>query len=232
MKKLLILFLLIFPCQSFAEEVLTLKIKIHLVENMAMTKDGVAMQNWITQQMISDEVMPEINRIWQQADIKWQLDSVEKTQAQGGNIQEVIDYVSNSSREDAEDERIKKLNSIFPFKAQDQKLINVYVIPYLGATYQGNAQKNKKRVFIAQWSNKFSNGKLPPEKVLLVEKGEFKKGSFARTLSHELGHILGLIHPDKQFQIEKHRLMGGKKPGYLLTSSEITSARENAKLLQ
>jgi hypothetical protein len=81
---------------------------------------------------------------------------------------------------------------------------------------------------LGQWTDKPSRGKRPPEKCLLVERGDFKQGSFSRTAAHELGHILGLKHPDAP---PLHRLMGGGNPGNELTDEEKALARKTAAAL-
>lgn len=82
---------------------------------------------------------------------------------------------------------------------------------------------------VGVWTDKPSRGLKRPEKFALVEKGEFRKGSIARTCAHELGHNLGLGHPDKRTQSVFDRLMGGKRMGYDLTEEEIGLARETAR---
>jgi hypothetical protein len=56
-----------------------------------------------------------------------------------------------------------------------------------------------------------------------------KAGSLARTIAHELGHNLTLVHPDKSIRPETGRLMGGSKQGYALTPEEIAKARQSAR---
>jgi hypothetical protein len=68
----------------------------------------------------------------------------------------------------------------------------------------------------------------PPQKFLLAEKGRFKIGSIGRTCSHELGHNLGLGHPDSKTQSQFERLMGGKNSAYDFTPEEVDLARKTA----
>ena len=106
---------------------------------------------------------------------------------------------------------------------------NVYLLPYLGATYQGYAQLGGKQVVVGVWTDKPSGGKQPPVKALLVEPEPMRVGSLARTIAHELGHNLGLVHPDKAEAAEVGRLMGGGRQGYALTPAEIAAARKTAR---
>jgi hypothetical protein len=91
-----------------------------------------------------------------------------------------------------------------------------------GGTSQGTACKGA-RILLGEWTDKPSGGKLPPQKCLLVEPEPFVKGSFGRTMAHELGHILGLHHPKER---EVPQLMGGG--GYILTEEQKNTAREKA----
>ena len=104
---------------------------------------------------------------------------------------------------------------------------NVYLLPYIGSTYQGYAALGGRQVVAGVWTDKPSRGKQPPEKCLLVEPGEFKQGSFSRTVAHELGHILGLKHPAPNTP-PFHLLMGGNHPGNDLTAEEKALALKTA----
>ena len=127
-------------------------------------------------------------------------------------------------------ERIKKLQSILNLEQEDVRAVNIYVVPYLGGTSQGNISPRQKRIMLGQWTDKPSHGKRPPEKRLLIQSGEFKQGSFSRTVAHELGHILGLNHPQPNVP-PFHLLMGGSKPGNELTDEEKAIARKTASVL-
>ena len=81
---------------------------------------------------------------------------------------------------------------------------------------------------VGVWTDKPSGGRQPPVKALLVEPEPMRVGSLARTIAHELGHNLGLAHPDKDEAGAVGRLMGGGKQGYGLTAAEIAIARATA----
>jgi hypothetical protein len=221
------------PGSEPAETVLHIAVRFYLVTDMLMTKQGVEMTNWISPEMISKTVMPEVNRIWSSAKIEWTLLGVSSATTQSKNRAEVINYVLNAGRDKeggGDPERIIKLLSIINLKKQEPKVVDLYVIPYLGSTSQGNTSPKQERVLLGQWTDKPSGGRLPPEKCLLVEGGDFKQGSFSRTVAHELGHILGLNHPPKN-KPPFNRLMGGSKQGYELTVGERTIARSSASAL-
>ena len=221
------------PLGAAEEELFQVPIRIHLIDDLSMSKKGVEMTNWITAEVIQDTVMPELNRIWSKARIEWTLRGVGTEATRSNGREETVEYVLNATRDSqgkADPERVKKLRGIFKTELADPNAVNIYVIPYLGGTSQGVASPNRKRVVIGQWTDKPSHGLRPPERCLLVEPGEFQQGSFSRTLGHELGHILGLPHPAKGTP-PFGRLMGGSQPGNELTHDEISVARQGASNL-
>jgi len=215
------------------EPVQHIAVRFHLVTDLEMAKKGVKMTNWLTADMISKTVMPELNRIWSAAAIEWTLSGVSLATTRNENRAEVIAYLLAAGRDSdgkSDPQRIAKMTYLLNLEQEDPKAVNLYVIPYLGVTSQGNATPRQNRVLLGQWTDKPSRGLRPPEKCLLIEEGEFRQGSFGRTVAHELGHILGLTHP-KNNEPPFHRLMGGNKPAYDLTSEEKSLARKTAATL-
>ena len=215
-----------------------LKLRFHLVQDLEMQQKGVDMVNWITPEMIRDTVMPDLNKIWSDAEIRWELAGVHNASTKSAGRQETVDYLLRARRNEqgkSDPERIKKLKNILPLAARDPNIINIYVIPYLGITSQGNASPRQNIVIMGQWSDKSSRGQSPPQKCILSQNGAPKKGSFSRTTAHELGHILGLRHPKKSNKTRSQNLLmggGSSVPGVNLTNAEILIAREGAFLLE
>jgi hypothetical protein len=210
---------------SAPSEKFTLRLRIHLTTGLSMTKKGMNMSNWITPKMIEENVLPEVNRIWSQANIEWILDGIQDCPTKDTNRDQVVAYVLATQRDSeghGDPERIQKYLSILPIDQEEDRVVNIYAVPYLGGTSQGNACKGA-RILLGEWTDKPSGGKLPPQKCLLVEPEPFVKGSFGRTMAHELGHILGLHHPKER---EAPQLMGGG--GYILTEEQKSTAREKA----
>ena len=205
-------------------------LRFHLVSDMAMEKRGIIMAPWITPEMITRTVLPEVNRIWSPAKIEWTLSRVDPVTTRAEGRAEVIAYVLQAARDGeghGDPERIKRLESILKLPQEDAQVVNLYVIPYLGGTSQGNTSPRQRRILLGEWTDKPSHGKRPPEKCLLVEAGDFQRGSFSRTVAHELGHVLGLKHPLPNTP-PLHRLMGGSNPGNVLTDEEQALAWQTA----
>lgn len=216
-----------------SEAVLRIGVSFHLVTDMPMEKKGVALSNWITPEMISNTVMPEVNRIWAPAKIQWVLQGVNAATTRNEKRAETIAYLLQATRDSeghGDPERIRKLESILRTEKEERGAVNLFVVPYLGGTSQGNTSPHARRIVLGQWTDKASRGQKPPERALLVEPLPFQRGSFSRTVAHELGHVVGLDHPARN-DSEGHRLMGGGKPGYELTEAEKMRARKVAAKL-
>ncbi|MBI1396309.1 MAG: hypothetical protein GC151_10055 [Betaproteobacteria bacterium] len=124
--------------------------------------------------------------------------------------------------------RIRSLERLVDVSGNDSGAIDIHLVPYLGEASQGNTRRRLRRIFVGEWSDKSSHARRPPEKFQLTESPPFRTGSLSRTIAHELGHALGLKHPNKSTQTTFGLLMGGRRPGYLLTPSEIAIARRHA----
>ena len=73
--------------------VLELPIRFHLLSDVTMHKAGVAMGMWVTASDVTDHILPEMNRIWEPAGIRWVLESILiEDSADIPNKQEVIDF--------------------------------------------------------------------------------------------------------------------------------------------
>ena len=220
-------------------DIIELPIRFHILNNITMTKKGVNMDMWLTSEDIEETILPEINRIWQKAGIKWFIEIIlVEDPANISNIEKTLQYIANSDRETPE--RVKKIVSLFDPKKRHPVVHNIYFVPFVGGTTQGFASMGGNKSFdsnpdggnqsvVGVWTDKPTNAKEPPQKFPLKEALPFKIGSIARTCSHELGHTLLLQHPSTKKQTQLNRLMGGKRPnGYDLTSEEIAMARRIA----
>ena len=197
-----------------------------------MTVKGQKMDVWVKPSDLTGPVLTEVNRIWKQANIQF---TVERAQVEPllkpADFAELLKSVENSKRGEEEQVGSRRTDNIAKLLDPAQlhpTAQNVYLLPYIGSTYQGYAKLGGNHAVVGVWTDKASHGKLPPVKTLLVEPEPMKVGSLARTIAHELGHNLTLVHPDKSIRPETGRLMGGGKQGYALTSEEIAKARKSA----
>ena len=215
-----------------ADATIVVPVRFHIVLDLPMKKDHLEMMSWVTKNDIENSILPEVNRIWRPAGISFVVESILNSRALSvANQAQLIDGIVNSHRDSrgkSDPKRIKKLNKLIDWTYHNSKIINVYLVPYLGEKSQGNAKPKRKRIFVGQWSDKASKGRKPPEKFQLTEPLPFKTGSISRTIAHEIGHVLGLKHPARATQSAFDLLMGGKRAGYSLTQKEIEFARKKA----
>ena len=203
-----------------------------------MSKKGVNMTMWLTPKDVERTIVPEINRIWRPARIRWAVESIVVEQAANiPNRAETIRDIANSTRDTPD--RQEKILSLADPRFRHKSINNLYFVPYVGQTSQGFAlfgggksvrdnPDGGSRCVVCVWTDKPSSGKRPPIRFQLTERLPFRMGSIGRTCAHELGHNLLLQHPDKQTQTEFNRLMGGRRNGYRLLPGEISRARQVA----
>ena len=200
---------------AHAEAELVVPIRFHIVKNMPMKKDGLTMRSWVSRADIISTILPEVNRIWRPASISFvEEKTLHSAAREHPKKAALIEFIVNSRRDSqgkSNPKRIKKLKKLIDWEQHNPDAINIYFVPYLGERSQGNAKRKRRRIFLAQWTDKASKAKKLPEKFQLVETRPFQKGSLSRTLAHEIGHILGLKHPNESNQTEFQLLMGGQK---------------------
>lgn len=220
-------------------DTIQLPLRFHIVKKAKMSKKDVDMNMWLTPANVKNVILPEINRIWRPAKIRWALESVVVEDAVGGgNREKTLRYIANADRETPD--RVSKIFSLLGDEHRHARVNNLYFIPYVGETSQGFAKfgdggtsveanpDGGSRCVVCVWTDKPSDGKKPPQKFALRERLPFNHGSIGRTCAHELGHNLLLEHPDKATQTEFKRLMGGDRKGYRLLPREIKLARRVA----
>ena len=193
-----------------------------------MNREDQEMDLWVTPKDFEKTILPEINRIWKQANVKWVLESIQVQPAPDlPNREKLIESIENATR-DHSPQRVPNILRFCSISRAHAAMNNLYLFPYVGQTQQGFAALGGNRAVVCVWTDKPFRAQKPPLKFPLVEKGGFKIGSIARTCSHELGHNLSLRHPDKKTQTRFNRLMGGRKHGYDLVPEEIEIARKTA----
>lgn len=224
--------LLAAPALADDDSMLTLPIRFHITQGAVMTVKGQAMEVWVTPGDLSGPVLAEINRIWKPANIRFVIERARtESLLKPPDFNELLRSIENSKRgeeEAAGSGRTANIAKLLDPGQRHPAAHNVYLLPYIGATYQGYAAMGGRQVVVGVWTDKPSRGTHPPVKTLLVEPEPMKVGSLARTIAHELGHNLGLAHPPKGGPTTVGRLMGGGKQGYVLTPDEVAKARQTA----
>lgn len=213
-------------------EAITLRVRFLIPRDVVVEVRGRKLDTWITPADLREEVLPEVNRIWRQAGIRFEEESILEVPAvrRDGHA-DLLEEIAAGGRDErgrSDPTLLEKIRRFFPPDKLDPGSQNVLLFPYIGKTLQGNAVIGGNLAVVGLWTDKDSRGRELPHRVALREPEPFAKGSLGRTIAHELGHGLGLHHPDKDDPLV-HRLMGGRSPGYVLTPGEIEIARDEAR---
>lgn len=215
------------------DELLTLKIRFHITEGVEMKIKGTTMEVWVKPAELSGVVITEINRIWRPAKIQFVIERNQfeplLARPDRGDLLKVVENAQRGDDESGQSRRTQSIAKLLNPAERHPTAHNIYLLPYIGSTYQGYATMRGNQVVLGVWTDKASRGEQPPVRALLVEPEPMKVGSLARTIAHELGHNLGLTHPSKTDPDTSARLMGGRQQGYSLTAEEITTARAIAR---
>ena len=80
---LIIMLFLVWPYAklSAALPILNVPVRVYIISDMQMSKQGQDLSSWISESDFSREVLPEVNRIWKPARIVFSLESVQKAPA-------------------------------------------------------------------------------------------------------------------------------------------------------
>ena len=190
---------------------------------------GNAMPSWVSEGDIVETLMPELNVIWQQAGIHWSIEKIiqEPIDTYDG-YQDDIRYIVDSQRDSegkSDPERLPRLYDLMQpdnrssEEELDDNLFHIYIFPFIGNTSEGNAMSSFGwHSVVGSWSNKHNDGGIPEKTLLIEAQQNFVRGSLARTIAHELGHVLNLRHDCEQC------LMYAQ--GYDITDIQIQTARE------
>ena len=190
-----------------------------------------AMPSWVSEADIVETLMPEINDIWQQAGIHWSIENIiqESIETYEG-YQDDVRYIVDSQRDSegkSDPERLPRLYNLMQpdnrssDEELDGNLFHIYIFPFIGNTSQGNAMSSFGwHSVVGSWSNKHNDGGIPEKNLLIEAQQNFVRGSLARTIAHELGHVLSLRHDCEEC------LMYAQ--GYDINDMQIQAARDEA----
>ena len=214
------------------EDYIELNIRIHLMQSEAWIHPLVSEMNmWVTESDVRQTIIPEMNLIWSQASIEWKVEGIiNEPIVEYTGFEEDVEYIINSKRDDqgrSDKARLPLLyNLMNPSYLSseielEKNLFHIYIFPFIGNTSQGNAMRPFGfHSVVGCWTNKHNGGGNPQKTLLTEPHSEIDRGSLARTISHELGHVLGLSHSCNNC------LMYSK--GYELNTSQIIISTEEA----
>ncbi|MFT6870226.1 MAG: hypothetical protein ACJAYY_000838 [Paraglaciecola sp.] len=218
-------------------DTIVLNIRVHIMKDIIMTHPtGQIMTSWVTPANVTEIIVLEVNKIWEQAGIVWNIESIiEENVVKSDTYNESLVFLANTKRDSqgrSDPARLPHLFSLMQPKYLStesqlgKNLFHIYLFPFIGNTSQGNAMSSYNyHSVLGTWTNKHNGGGVP-EKTLLTEvQYSFNRGSLSRTISHEIGHVLNLSHKE----CADSCLMGGtNSDGYLLTEGQIITARIEA----
>lgn len=218
-------------------DVFTLNLRVHLMQDIIMPHStGIDMESWVTPENVTETIIPEVNAIWEQANIVWNIESIiEENVVKGDNYEASIKFIASTERDEngnSDPERLPHLYALMQPEHMSKEeelgenLFHIYLFPFIGNTSQGNAMSGfNYHSVVGTWTNKHNSGGVPEKTLLTENKSSFDRGSLSRTISHEIGHVLELSHNDCNYGC----LMGGKySDGYLLDEGQITTSRLEA----
>ncbi len=226
------------PLQSLNDQesitnAIPLNLRVHIIQSSPWIHPlGTEMESWVSPSDVKNTILPEVNRIWKQANIQWEIESIiEEDIRPFKGFENSIDFVINTKRDAAGKSDPKRLPHLYRLMKKRYKstpeelgtnLFHIYLFPFIGNTSQGNAMRPfGYHTVVGTWSNKHNRGGIPEKTLLVEDENTFVRGSLSRTIAHELGHVLSLGHNQCNDCLMK-------ASGYRITAEQIEMARKVA----
>lgn len=231
---------------SDSKKAIVLNLHVHIMDMTFNVQDQELSNTHITKSVISSQILPEVNRIYEQANIQWNLTKVSTDKPKYKNYRKIPDgypstpdelkeLVVTATRTSNYERRLTPLMMFIKNKNRVKRSefgtnsFHIYLFPFIGNTSQGNAGRSnegRSRAFhsiLGTWSNKSNRGGIPL-KALITEdwrdlSSTIDKGSLSRTIAHELGHVLGMTHNACEGQC-----LMGPRDGYIMSKPQIETA--------
>ncbi len=229
-----------------SEELIELNVRVHLMRDQAWVHaSGAEMTtDHISPEAVARVLLPEVNRIWAPARIRWRLESVREEQVvRTATYERDKAHVLATGRNSmgrADPSRLPALHRMMDERTRatpedagaGMSLFHVYLFPFIGNTSQGNAMRGFDfNTVVGVWSNKHKRHRpmqayCAPQRRSLTEPWDaFQVGSVGQSVAHELGHVLGLRHD--RCQPAGACLM--QSNGYPLNDAQICTSRRVAE---
>jgi hypothetical protein len=218
-------------------DTITLNLRVHIMKDIIMTHPtGQIMTSWVTPENVTETIVPEVNKIWEQAGIVWNIETIiEEDVVKSATYNESLVFLVNTERNSQGQSNPERLPHLFSLmqpqymSSENQlgkNLFHIYLFPFIGNTSQGNAMSGfNYHSVLGIWTNKHNGGGVPDKTLITEDQNAFDRGSLSRTISHEIGHVLSLNHNN----CDNKCLMGGtNSSGYVLTEGQILKARIEA----
>lgn len=211
---------------------LELNLRVHIMQGGTwLHETGQLMESWVTENDIMNSVFPEMNQIWSQAGIKWIAEQIIiEPIAEDTGFQDKIDFIVTTARDSEGRSDPDRLPRLYDLMQPDNRsldselgsnLFHIYIFPFIGNTSQGNAMRSfGSHSVVGSWSNKHNGGRVPETTLLTEDQANFERGSLARTIAHELGHVLTLSHDCRNCLMDAQ--------GYLLEDDQIDDSQQEA----
>ena len=90
--------------------ILELNLRVHIMQDSWLHPTGENMYSWVSPADVTNLIVPEMNGIWDQAKIKWNIESIiEEDVVKSNSYQSAINYIVNCGR-DSEGERQRRIH--------------------------------------------------------------------------------------------------------------------------